>query len=186
MWNINLQLKIAVISLASLSLMSCAHYGTASTNTAAVKSQTTTQHASYSSRLPSSINTNGRKTIVVDPRKHVWGAYDANGQLVRSGLATAGNSWCADIGRSCRTSVGTFSIQSLGNASCKSTRYPKPRGGAPMPYCMFFNKNMALHGSNQVVEGNVSHGCVRLRVSDAEWLRHNFANIGTRVIVKPY
>jgi lipoprotein-anchoring transpeptidase ErfK/SrfK len=186
MLNFNLQLKIAVIGFASLSLVSCAHYGTANTNTASVKSQNATHYADYSSRLPDTINANGRKTIVVDPRKHVWGAYDANGQLVKSGLATAGSNWCKDIGRPCRTSVGTFSIQSLGNASCKSTRYPKPRGGAPMPYCMFFNKNMALHGSNQVVEGNVSHGCVRLRVSDAEWLRHNFANVGTRVIVKPY
>ncbi len=44
-----------------------------------------------------------------------------------------------------------------------------------MPYCMFFNGNQGLHGSPYVMEGNVSHGCVRLSVSDAEWLRFNFA-----------
>jgi len=55
-----------------------------------------------------------------------------------------------------------------------------------MPYCMFFNGKQGLHGSNQVVRGNVSHGCVRLHVGDAKWIRFNFATIGTKVIVKPY
>ncbi|MBA3661205.1 MAG: L,D-transpeptidase [Gammaproteobacteria bacterium] len=142
---------------------------------------------SYSDRLPSHIAT-GEKTIVIDPSVHAWGAYDTSGSLIRSGLATAGNSWCPDIKRSCRTRVGTFRIQSLGSASCKSTIYPLPRGGAPMPYCMFFNGNQGLHGSapGNVVEGNVSHGCVRMSVSDAEWIRFNFARIGTKVIVRPY
>jgi lipoprotein-anchoring transpeptidase ErfK/SrfK len=27
---------------------------------------------------------------------------------------------------------------------------------------------------------------VRMHVSDAEWLRYNFVNVGTKVIVKPY
>jgi lipoprotein-anchoring transpeptidase ErfK/SrfK len=55
-----------------------------------------------------------------------------------------------------------------------------------MPYCMYFNKNMALHGSNEVTEGNISHGCVRLHVYDAQWIRENFASIGTKVVIKPY
>ena len=55
-----------------------------------------------------------------------------------------------------------------------------------MPYCVFFNKNQGLHGSQYVMEGNQSHGCVRLSVDDAEWVRFNFANIGTKVIVRPY
>jgi lipoprotein-anchoring transpeptidase ErfK/SrfK len=55
-----------------------------------------------------------------------------------------------------------------------------------MPYCMFFNGNQGLHGSYNVVDGNASHGCVRMTVSDAEWVRFNFANIGTKVIVRPY
>lgn len=124
--------------------------------------------------------------IVIDPNVHVWGAYDANGNLVKAGLATAGNDWCPDIKRACRTKAGSFRIQSLGSAGCKSSIYPLPKGGAPMPYCMFFNGHQGLHGSYQVVEGNLSHGCVRLQVADAQWIRFNFARIGTKVIVKPY
>ncbi len=139
----------------------------------------------YSTRLPGHIATH-EKVIVIDPSVHAWGAYNANGDLIRSGLATAGNSWCPDIKRSCRTRVGTFRIQSLGSFDCKSTLYPLPRGGAPMPYCMFFNGNQGLHGSYNVVEGNVSHGCVRVSVSDAEWIRHDFATVGTKIIVRPY
>jgi hypothetical protein len=140
----------------------------------------------YASRLPAEITPPGRKVIVVDPRVHAWGAYDADGRLVKGGLATAGANWCPDIGRPCRTKTGSFHINSLGNASCKSTLYPLPRGGAPMPYCMFFHGGQGLHGSYEVVDGNASHGCVRLHVTDAEWIRFNFASIGTKVIVKPY
>lgn len=141
-------------------------------------------HGSYTTRLPQSISSSG-DTIIVDPHVHAWGAYQ-DGQLIKSGLATAGSHWCPDIHRPCRTKVGVFRIQSLGSAGCKSTRYPVGRGGAPMPYCMYFNGNQALHGSHEVVEGNISHGCVRLPVSDAEWLRFNFARIGTKVVVRPY
>jgi lipoprotein-anchoring transpeptidase ErfK/SrfK len=138
----------------------------------------------YESRLPSTIGSQ-EKQIIVDPNKHVWGAYQ-DGKLLRAGLATAGNTYCPDIKRPCKTRSGSFHIQSLGASSCKSTIYPIPRGGAPMPYCMFFNGSQGLHGSYEVVEGNISHGCVRLRVPDAEWIRFNFAHIGTKVTVKPY
>jgi len=140
---------------------------------------------SYSSRLPQTIETK-EQTIVVDPNVHAWGAYDNEGNLVKAGQATAGNDWCPDTNRTCKTSAGRFRIQSLGAADCKSSMYPLPKGGAPMPYCMFFNGHQGLHGSNEVVEANVSHGCVRLHEADAEWIRYDFARIGTRVIVVPY
>lgn len=140
----------------------------------------------YSSRLASNIDAKG-KVVVVDPRVHAWGAYE-NGNLVKAGIATAGSSWCPDIGRPCRTSAGQFRVYSLGDETCKSKIFPVPKGGAPMPYCMFFHGGQALHGvhAGEVVEGNISHGCVRLQVSDAEWLRYNFVNVGTKVVVKPY
>ncbi len=140
----------------------------------------------YASRLPSHIDTHGERIVVVDPRVHAWGAYGSDGNLIRAGLATAGASYCPDIKRACHTKTGSFRVQSLGAASCKSSIYPLPKGGAPMPYCMFFNKNQGLHGSYNVVDGNASHGCVRLKVADAEWLRFNFVKIGTKVVVKPY
>jgi lipoprotein-anchoring transpeptidase ErfK/SrfK len=140
----------------------------------------------HSRALPSQISAPGEKVIIVDPRIHKFGAYTASGRLVLSGTATAGSSWCPDIKRPCRTRSGSFRIYTLGSPSCKSTKYPLPRGGAPMPYCMFFNGHQGIHGSYQVVAGNVSHGCVRVTVSNARWLRYNFVGIGTRIIIRPY
>lgn len=136
--------------------------------------------------LPEQITPPGEPTIIVDPKIHAWGAYSEEGRLLRSGLATAGSNWCPDIERPCRTSVGRYRITSMGDSDCVSSIYPVGEGGAPMPYCMFFNGGLALHGSNQVVRGNVSHGCVRLRVRDAEWLHDNFADVGTQVIIRSY
>ncbi len=139
----------------------------------------------YASRL-SPTSQYGEKVIIINPRKHVWGAYASDGKLLRAGLATAGSSWCPDIHRACRTRSGTFRIYTLGSRSCYSKRYPVGRGGAPMPYCMFFNGNQGLHGSHEIAEANLSHGCVRISVSDAEWVRFNFATIGTKVVVMSY
>lgn len=136
--------------------------------------------------LPSQIASQGEKVIIIDPNIHAFGAYNAQGQLVRSGLVTAGNHWCRDIRRGCKTKAGVFRIYSLGGPGCRSSKYPLPRGGAPMPYCMFFNGSQGLHGSYEVVYGNVSHGCVRMHVPDAKWLRYNFVTPGTKVIVRPY
>lgn len=144
--------------------------------------------------LPSHIQPLGEKVIIVDPNVHRWGAYTADGDLIKSGVATAGSDYCRDLHRRCHTKSGSFRIYSLGSSSCRSHKFPLPRGGAPMPYCMFFNGGQALHGSNEVVNGNVSHGCVRLHVDDARWIRFNFADgpssgnnyHGTRVIVRPY
>ncbi|MBA3661529.1 MAG: L,D-transpeptidase [Gammaproteobacteria bacterium] len=138
------------------------------------------------SALPSNIDPPGEKVIVVSPRVHAWGAYDADGQLLKSGLASAGANWCKDINSPCRTHTGSYRIEALGDGKCISLRFPIPHGGAPMPYCMYFNGNQALHGSYNVVAGNISHGCVRMRVSDARWIRYNFAEAGTRVVILPY
>jgi lipoprotein-anchoring transpeptidase ErfK/SrfK len=142
----------------------------------------------YASRIPDRIDTKGQRVVVVDPSVHTWGAYDRDGSLVKAGIATAGGNWCDDINRPCRTSVGSFRINSLGDGQCISRTYPKPNGGGLMPYCMFFSGGQALHGSpdGAVVEANISHGCVRMRIADAEWLRYNFATVGTKVIVRPY
>jgi len=140
----------------------------------------------YSSRLPQKIDTK-EKVVLVDPNIHAWGAYE-NGELVKGGIATAGGNWCDDINRPCKTRTGSFRIQRIGSSDCRSSLYPRPHGGGLMPYCMFFSGGMALHGSpaGAVVADNISHGCVRMRIPDAEWVRNNFARVGTKVIVKPY
>src|SRR5438105_444841 len=60
----------------------------------------------YSTRLAAAIPA-GEKTVIIDPSVHAWGAYDKSGTLVKSGIATAGSNWCPDLGRPCRTSVGS-------------------------------------------------------------------------------
>ena len=140
------------------------------------------------------IQTTGEKLIIVDPKLDAWGAYDAAGTLVRWGPASAGSDWCRDIDEVCHTRTGHFRVFQLGSSSCYSTKFPLPDGGAPMPYCMYFNGGQALHGSYDVAYGNRSHGCVRIHVSDAKWLRYHFVEgpramnhyQGTKVIIRPY
>ncbi|CAN5195156.1 hypothetical protein BH10PSE19_BH10PSE19_06000 [soil metagenome] len=142
--------------------------------------------AAKDSPFSSQINTSGEKVVIFSPKAKAWAAYDREGDLVRWGRASGGSDWCNDIHRPCHTPAGVFRVYSIGDKSCISNRFPLPKGGAPMPECMHFNGPYALHGSNDVPNHNASHGCVRLPVHDAKWLNHNFVNIGTKVIVKPY
>ena len=181
--NVRSSLSILALCTVALAVSSCSSMS----DTSDGGSYAYNAPSDYSSRLSPSI-ASGEKVVVVDPHAHAWGAYDRSGNLVKSGLATAGSEWCPDIGRPCRTSIGHFRVSSLGGPECKSKIFPVPKGGAPMPYCMFFHGGQALHGvsEGEVVEGNISHGCVRLHVADAEWLRFNFVDVGTKVVVKPY
>lgn len=121
-----------------------------------------------------------------NPRTLQWKAVNADGEVVRRGHGSGGRGYCPDIHRSCRTPAGTFHIIGKKGADCRSSRYPVGRGGAPMPYCMYFSKYYAVHGSYDVPNRNASHGCVRVPPADAKWLYNNFMNVGTTVVIKPY
>jgi L,D-transpeptidase ErfK/SrfK len=145
--------------------------------------------------LPRHISSPHEKVLVFDPASNAWGAYDPNGRLIRWGPASGGSNWCHDLQRSCRTRSGSFRLFSLGGSNCISHKFPLPRGGAPMPYCMYFSGGQAFHGEPNGLPGyNASHGCIRLYVRDAEWLRYDFVEPpnanngyrGTKVIVGPY
>lgn len=125
-------------------------------------------------------------TFIFNPNNLTWKAVNAQGKVIRTGKASGGKRYCADVRRSCKTPSGTYRIISKGSASCRSSRYPVGRGGAPMPYCMFFSKYYAIHGSPDVPNYNASHGCIRVRPGDAYWLHRNFIKIGTRVVIHPY
>lgn len=182
--------RIVTCSAAALLLTACATTPTTPANYTGFDAAYTDK-TDYKSRLPSHMDTDGKKMVYVDPNTHAWGAYDAQGNLIKAGIATAGARVCPPDSpdeADCRTGRGTYRITSLGDGDCYSKKYPKPTGGGLMPYCMFFNNGQALHGSpdNIVVNDNLSHGCVRMRIPDAEWMRYNFAQVGTKVVVAPY
>lgn len=145
--------------------------------------------------FPLQIQAPGEKLVVVDTVIYAWGAYDQNGALVRWGPISGGADWCRDIDAACHTHAGSYRVFSLGSSGCISHKFPLPDGGAPMPYCMYFNNGQALHGEPNGLPGyNASHGCVRLYVNDAEWLRYDFVEgpspdnnyRGTKILVRSY
>ncbi|MGE3318199.1 MAG: L,D-transpeptidase [Candidatus Berkiella sp.] len=115
-----------------------------------------------------------------------WGAYDSEGSLVNSGHISGGKSFCPDIGKKCKTATGTFTVYEKRGSNCKSKIFPVGKGGAPMPYCMFFYQGYAMHGSNSVPNYNASHGCVRMSPKDAKWLNENFVKVGSTKVNVTY
>lgn len=136
--------------------------------------------------FPQTVEPSFNNLIVVSFKQHAFAAYERNGYLVHWGPVSAGRGWCEDINRACNTPHGSFYVYSRGDESCKSTKFPIPKGGAPMPYCMFFYRGFAMHGGD-LPGYHASHGCIRLFREDAEWLNKNFVEFGqfgTKVIVK--
>ncbi|HSW69883.1 MAG TPA: L,D-transpeptidase [Gammaproteobacteria bacterium] len=126
--------------------------------------------------LPKNISPPGEKIIYVsiNPQILAWGAYNADGVLQAWGPVSGGKGWCPDLNRGCHTAIGKFAVYQKMGAGCVSSKFPVGRGGAPMPYCMFFHGGFALHGSYEVPGYNASHGCVRLFIPDAKWLNLEF------------
>lgn len=139
------------------------------------------------SPFPRTIEDPKEKVIIVDQEKLAWGAYEADGSLVKWGPVSSGKDFCPDIGRRCRTLTGVFRIFDKQDKRCRSRQF-----SARMPYCMFFYKGFALHGSKDIPGKRASHGCVRMFIQDAKWLNHNFVSVsrekndytGTKVIIK--
>ncbi|MBN9229866.1 MAG: L,D-transpeptidase [Legionella sp. 40-6] len=145
------------------------------------------------SPFPLKINDGRQKEIIVDQDKLAWAAYDAQGNLLRWGPISSGRDRCPDANRSCRTLTGIFRVFSKENEKCTSDVFPIGKGGAKMPYCMYFHKGFALHGSDDIPGIRASHGCVRMFTEDAKWLNHEFVELssernnflGTVVVVRP-
>jgi lipoprotein-anchoring transpeptidase ErfK/SrfK len=129
----------------------------------------------------------GKKVFVFDPKATAWAAYDAEGNRVETGSASGGKDFCEDVGRPCRTVTGTFHVYSKKGEECTSSIYPvETNGGARMPYCMHFSGGYSIHAAYEVPNYNASHGCIRVLPDAARWLNHNFMDVGTTVVVKPY
>lgn len=127
----------------------------------------------------------GVPVFIFNPKTHKWGLYNANGILLKTGAASGGKNYCPDTRRACRTPSGTFHVIAKKGASCKSSKFPIGKGGSPMPYCTFFTKNHAIHGSYDVRPYNASHGCIRVYPSVAPWIQKHLP-MGSIVIVLPY
>lgn len=122
--------------------------------------------------------------LIVEQSALAWGAYGADGRLQNWGPMSGGKEYCKDVKSACTTIPGNFRVYRKGGADCKSKKFPIGKGGAKMPYCMFYKGGYALHGSSKVPGYNASHGCVRVPVDDARWLYNNFVTIGgTSVII---
>ena len=146
------------------------------------------------SPFPLQIADENQKQIIVDQDKLAWGAYDQHGNLVKWGPISSGSDRCSDNSSpTCRTMTGIFQVFSKENERCKSNIFPVGKGGAKMPYCMYFHKGLALHGSPDIPGYRASHGCVRMFVRDAKWLNEQWVEasnasnnfMGTKVIVRP-
>lgn len=143
--------------------------------------------------FPLKLDGETEKQIIVDQEKLAWAAYDAQGNLVSWGPISSGRDKCSDSNKSCRTLTGIFRVFSKENVRCTSDVFPIGKGGAKMPYCMFFHKGFALHGADDLPGVRASHGCVRMFVQDAKWLNEEFVTLsserngfkGTKVTVRP-
>tara|TARA_B110000879_G_scaffold193188_1_gene259842 strand:- start:429 stop:1139 length:711 start_codon:yes stop_codon:yes gene_type:complete len=130
----------------------------------------------------------GEKKIIVDQEKLAWAAYDKDGIQVRWGPISSGKDYCPDIGKQCTTQTGQFRFFNKQGSECRSKTYD----GARMPYCMFFYKGFAMHGSHDIPGKRASHGCIRMFTRDAKWLNQMFVVLshkgnnhrGTKVIVR--
>jgi hypothetical protein len=123
--------------------------------------------------------------IVIDLDELAWGAYSAEGELLKWGPISGGKDYCADVKQPCPTLQGDFIIYRTGTGKCKSKKFPIGKGGAKMPWCMFYDGGYAIHGSYEVPGYHASHGCVRTFIEDAHWLNRYFIHPGwTRVIIR--
>lgn len=135
--------------------------------------------------FPRSVPSTGKQFLMVKLSLMAFGAYNAQGHLVFWGPVSGGKGWCPDLGRSCHTATGSFTVLRKGGANCVSTKFPiATGGGAPMPYCVYYFKGFALHGST-LPGYHASHGCVRLFREDAQWLNEQFLDKGSPVILMP-
>ena len=138
------------------------------------------------SPFPQHRDTHGHRLLYVDLDKFAFAAYDKEGQRIMWGPASGGKPWCEDTKASCLTATGQFRVFKIKGRECRSGTYPlDTKGGAEMPFCMYYYRGFAIHASTLSGFVNRSRGCIRLFDKDAEWLNQHFVQLGTEVIVKP-
>jgi hypothetical protein len=98
-----------------------------------------------------------------------------NGKVIFEGKISSGK-------KGHESPVGIFRITEK-QKKHKSTLYPKPNGGASMPYMMRLSgSSVALH-QGHVPPYPASHGCIRLKPGFARKM-FNWADIHTKVVIE--
>ncbi len=122
-------------------------------------------------RLPSA-ESEARAILIVLDRQFL-GAYE-HGVLVASYPVSTGREGHA-------TPAGRYRVTRK-DADHRSSVYPEPDGGWPMPWALRFRSSEYWIHGGELVGRPASHGCVRMFPEDAERL-FPWAEVGTRVIV---
>jgi hypothetical protein len=182
----------ALLWLVLLGLTSCVEYDESTLITDDAGYVHRTIHYTRDKRgqayFPLHIKASGERVFVFDPKVSAWAAYDEEGNRVMTGGGSGGVDYCDENqAQSCRTITGTFKVYNKHGAECRSGEYPvDTKGGAKMPYCMYFYQGFTIHAAYEVPERPSSHGCVRVFPSAAKWLNEEFMHIGTKVIILAY
>lgn len=181
-----------LVLLLTLSLTGCVEYDESTLITDDAGYVHRTIHYTKDKRgrayFPEQIKATGERLFVFDPKASAWAAYDEEGRRLMTGGASAGVDACEEnASQSCRTITGTFKVYNKRGAECRSGEYPvDTKGGAKMPYCMYFYQGFTIHAAYEVPEHPSSHGCVRVFPSAAKWLNEEFMRLGTKVTVLAY
>ena len=71
----------------------------------------------YAGRMgfPSRRPATGSNVFIFDPSKPAWAAYNGDGRLIRTGRASGGKNYCADVKRRCLTPRGQFRVHRKGS-----------------------------------------------------------------------
>ncbi|MFA6603281.1 MAG: L,D-transpeptidase [Patescibacteria group bacterium] len=120
------------------------------------------------------------KFILVDLKRQFVGLYEC-GQLRDSFPISSGRLSRGPHGENYRTPTGTTKVRAK-KIDAKSSKYPEPNGGAPMPYAVNFRGSAYWMHGGDLVGSPASHGCVRLLLEDAKKI-FAWAEIGIPVSV---
>jgi L,D-transpeptidase catalytic domain len=126
-------------------------------------------------------------TVLINKKLLAWGAFDSGGGLLWWGPISYGTKNCTDNTNGCETPNGSFHIINKGDVNCSNAKID---GGDIIPYCMFFTKELAIHGSYDIPGYPDSHGSIRIPIEDAVWLNKTFVSApsgvfpGTQVIIE--
>jgi L,D-transpeptidase ErfK/SrfK len=128
--------------------------------------------------LPVAVAAPSHHFVLVSPHDYAFALY-IDGVRTRWGPVACGGSWCGDVGRSCRTPRGMFTITEVAGPKRRSSKYPVIEAaegrGALMPYYMrLTNRGVGMH-ARYISGSHVTHGCIGMFYEDAKWLNQNIA-----------